>query len=92
MLPANKLAHYERLRRDFTTLLQELSVTWPKQDLKYVKEEVEYNEYGEALENLIAVGLKNGRGFTAGQIAQIEAMAAAMEMQDSPFLVQLRKA
>jgi hypothetical protein len=66
-------------------------VTWPKQDLKYVNEEVEYNEYGEALENLIAVGLKNGRGFTAGQIKQIEAMAMAMEIQDSPFLVQLRK-
>lgn len=84
--------HHNRLSKAFAPLLQDLSTTWPKEDLQYVREEVEYNEYGEALENLIAVGLQNNKGFSPVHIRQIEELATAMEMTDSPFLLQLRQA
>ncbi len=86
------LEHYTRLSQAFAPLLQDLSTTWPKEDLQYVREEVEHSEFGEALENLIAVGLQNNKGFNPVHIRQIEELAAAMEMMDSPFLLQLRQA
>ena len=85
------LEHYGRLSRAFAPLLQDLSATWPEEDLQYVREEVDHSEFGEALENLIAVGLQN-KGFSAMHIRQIEELAAAMEMTDSPFLLKLRQA
>ena len=84
------LAHYGRLERAFGDLLQELSATWPKQDLEYVREEVGHGECGDALENLIALGLRNGAGFSPDQARQVEALAAAMGMEDSAFLARLR--
>ncbi len=86
------LAHYNRLQQIFDGLLQDLSTVWLKQDLDYVREELEHGEYGDALENLVALGLHNGMGFDPDQAQQIEALAAAMGVEDSPFLVQLRKA
>ncbi len=86
-----ELAHYDRLQRAFDDLLQNLSAAWPKQDLDYVREEVGHGEYGDALENLIALGLRNAAGFSPGQVQQIEALAAAMGMEDSTFLAQLRE-
>ena len=83
--------HFESLRRAFAALLQELSAAWPEKDIDYVNEEVRYNEFGIALESLIALGLQNGCGFSSDQLQKIEAMAAAMEMEDSPFLVRLRQ-
>ena len=85
------LEHFARLSRAFAPLLQDLSATWPEKDLRYVREEVDHHEFGEALENLIAVGLRN-KGFSAGHVRQIEELAAAMEMTDSPFLLELRQA
>ena len=86
------IEHYNRLARAFAPLLQDLSAMWPKQDLNYAREEVEHFEFGEALENLIAVGLQNGKGFSLAHLEQIEELATAMEMTDSPFLLQLRQA
>lgn len=85
------LAHHDRLQRAFDGLLQDLSATWPKQDLDYVREELRHDEYGDALENLIALGLRNGAGFGPDQARQVESLAAAMEMEGSPFLAQLRE-
>jgi hypothetical protein len=84
------LAHYDRLQRAFDDLLQNLCTAWPKQDLDYVREEVGHGEYGDALENLIALGLRSGAGFSSEQARQVEALAAAMGMEDSTFLAQLR--
>ena len=86
------LEHYNRLSQAFAPLLQDLSTIWPKEDLQYVREEVDHTEFGEALENLIAVGLQNNKGFSPVHIRQIEELASAMEMTDSPFLLQLRQA
>lgn len=86
------LEHYTRLSQAFAPLLRDLSTTWLKEDLQYVREEVEHSEFGEALENLIAVGLQNNKGFSPIHIRQIEELAAAMDMTDSPFLLQLRQA
>jgi hypothetical protein len=83
-------AHFERVHRTFTSLLEELGQVWAKQDVAYVSDEVAYGEYGDALENLIAIGLRNGKGFVPSQVEQIEALAAAMGMGDSPFLMQLK--
>ena len=86
------LSHYDRLCDGFDHLLRDLAATWPATDIAYVREEVGYGEYGDALENLIALGLRSGRGFGPEQARQIEVLAAAMEMKDSSFLVQLREA
>jgi len=84
------LAHSDRVERAFANLLGELGHFWPKEDVDYVSEEVGHGEYGDALENLIALGLRNGKGFDPSHVKQIEALAAAMKMTDSPFLMQLR--
>ncbi len=81
-----------RLRQTFAALLQDLSATWPKHDVEYVREEVGYGVYDDALENLIAIGLRNGMGFTPDQVRQVKELALVMEMEDSPFIVQLPRA
>jgi hypothetical protein len=86
------LARADRVRRAFTRLLEALAHQWPKQDVEYVSDEVAHGEYGDALENLVAIGLRNGKGFDAAQARQIEALAAAMEMTDSPFVTRLMDA
>jgi hypothetical protein len=85
------LAPYDRLQRALGDLLQDLSAAWPKQDLDYVREEVGHGEYADALENLIALGLRNGAGFSPDQVRQVEALAAAMGIEGSTFLAQLRE-
>ena len=86
------LEHYNRLSQAFAPLLKDLSTKWAKEDLQYVREEVDHSEFGEALENLIAVGLQNNKGFSPTHIQQIEELAATMDMTNSPFLLQLRQA
>lgn len=83
-------AHLDRLRQNFTSLLRTLAATWPEQDIAYVREEIGHGEFGDALENLIALGLRNGQGFSLDHERRIEDLAAAMGMTESPFLVQLR--
>lgn len=86
------LAHFDRLRGGFARLLDDLLPAWPMEDdLKYVLESLDHNEYGEALENLIAVGLHNGVGFSPDQTRQVEVLAAAMEMGESPWMARLRE-
>lgn len=85
------LDHLHRLIRAFTALLDDLPATWPRKDIDYVREEVGYDEYEDALENLIALGLQPGHGFTADQISQIEHLAAMMGLRESPWLDQLRE-
>jgi hypothetical protein len=82
------LAHADRLQRAFASLLESLARRWLKQDVDCVSDEVAHGEYGDALENLVAIGLRNGKGFDPSQARQIEALAAAMQMTDSPFLTQ----
>ena len=89
MVDLDKLAH---LRKTCAALLQDLSTKWEKQDVEYVREEVGHGVYDDALENLIAIGLSNGIGFNASQTEQVQALASIMEMEDSPFLAQLRGA
>jgi hypothetical protein len=86
------LAHADRLQRAFASLLESLARRWLKQDVDYVSDEVAHGEYGDALENLVAIGLRNGKGFDAAQTRQIDALAAAMEMTDSPFVMRLMDA
>jgi hypothetical protein len=82
--------HYERLRQGFSVLLFDLSATWPEQDIAYVHDEVASSEFEDALENLIAIGLRDDKGLTADHARQIEALAAAMGIRSSPFLARLR--
>ncbi len=84
--------NFDRLRTAFDSLLGDLADTWPTKDIEYVREEVGYGEYGDALENLVALGSRSGNGFGPEQLRQIEALAAAMHMRSSPLLVQLREA
>lgn len=87
------LAHFDRLREGFAQLLDDLLPAWPMEDdIEYVLEFLDHAEYGEALENLIAIGLHNGVGFSPDQTRQVEALAAAMEMEASPWMARLREA
>ena len=85
------LAYYDRLQRAFNDLFQTLSATWPKPDLDYVREVVGQGEYGDALENLVALGLRNGAGFNRDQTRQVEALAATMSMEHGVLLARLRE-
>lgn len=85
-------AHFDRLHEGFAQLLGDLLPVWPMEDdIEYVLESLDHNEYGEALENLIAVGLHNGVGFSPDQARQVEVLAAAMEMGESPWMARLRE-
>ncbi len=86
------LVHADRVQQVFMSLLEALAHRWPKQDVDYVSDVVAHGEYGDALENLVAIGLRNGKGFHPSQARQVEALATAMEMTDSPFLAQLKVA
>lgn len=87
------VAHYKRLDEDFGRLLDDIRQAWPDEtDVGYCAEFVEHKEFGEALENLIAIGLRNGVGFSPDQVRQMEALAAAMGMETSPFVARLQEA
>ena len=74
-----EVSHFDRLRRDFVHVLEDLLLTWPMEDdIAYIREYLDQDEYGEALENLIAVGLHNGVGFNADQVRSVEAIASTI--------------
>jgi hypothetical protein len=52
----------QELNFDFAKLLADLSQTWTTRDIAYVQDIVSHAEYGEALENLVAIGQRNGKG------------------------------
>ena len=67
----------------FASLLADLSKTWPARDIAYVQDIVSHAEYGEALENLVAIGQRNGEGFSPDQLRRISVIGAAMGMEQS---------
>jgi hypothetical protein len=83
---------HDDLHQAFSDLLQVLSTSWPDDDLAYIREELSHGEYGDALENTIALGIQRDFHFDARQVATITKLATAMGMLDSPFLTTLRKA
>ena len=64
----------------FNQLLADLSETWSIADIADVCDIVTHAEYGEALENLIALGVSNGTEFDRGLIQRLEGIAAPMGM------------
>ena len=80
------------LRGRLNSLLEGLSANWPDHDLAYIREEVGHGEYGDAWENLVALGLRNGAGFDRDQVRKIQAIGEAMDLRDSPLLLALRNA
>lgn len=82
--------NHTRLQEAFAELLSMLDGAWPEADVAYVREEVGHGEYGDALDNLIAIGLNNDCGFDRRQRELIETLADAMHLTDSEFLAELR--
>ena len=83
--------HLDVMRQELSALLEDLLPSWPMEDdLEYVREYLDHGEYGEALDNLIAVGLRNGVGFDSRQVRRAEAIAEAMGMQNSAAVTELR--
>ena len=74
---------YQNMDYCFAKLFEDLSKTWPTRDIAFVQELVSHSEYGEAMENLLALGAKNGKGFTKGQLAAIAGMCAKMGLDTS---------
>jgi hypothetical protein len=79
------------LRAAFDTLLRALEETWPAASIAYVREEVGHREYGEALENLMALALRDGHTLDPGAFAKVEQLATRMGLEDSPHLLALRR-
>jgi len=69
---------YQDIESQFARLLGDLGGTWARQDIVYVQDLIGHAEYGEALDNLIAIGRNAGHPFSGGQMAQIQALARAM--------------
>ncbi len=61
------ISHLARMHEALTAIVQDLSITWPKHDIACVEEEIGHREYGDALENLTAFSLQNGRGFNSSR-------------------------
>ena len=73
-------------------LLQELLQTWPADDdLSCVRVYLDHGEYEEALDNLIAVGLR-GAGSTPDQVRCVTDLATFMGVEDLPRLRQMHDA
>lgn len=51
---------------------------------------VDHNEGGEALDELIAIGLKNRLGFTEEQVKKVEIIVDTMEITDLFWVKKLR--
>jgi hypothetical protein len=74
----SNFAPYQNLDFAFFKLFEALSSTWSKSDIQFVNDLVSHAEYGEALENLVAIGRQNGKSFTDGQTRMIADIAAKM--------------
>lgn len=86
------LDHFD-IGKSLTRLLEDLLLTWTEdEDIKHVREYLDHAEYGEALDNLIAVGLSNGVGFDRDQLERVNGLATAMGMTDAAAMVQSPKA
>ena len=77
------------VRRMFCDLLEDLSATWPSDQVAYVRDEVDHGEFGDALENAIALAGKHDLHFDDRQLATVFALAKAMDMLDSPWVAKL---
>lgn len=82
--------HMRHLREGFAALLAELAPHWPAASMEYVREEVGHQEFGEALENLLALTRRDGHRLSPSALRQVEDLAAAMDLSDLPRLVRLR--
>jgi hypothetical protein len=79
------------LRAAFDALLRTLEGTWPAASIAYVREEIGHREYGEALENLMALGLRDGHPLDAAARREVEHLATRMGLEKSPHLLALRR-
>lgn len=86
-----KPSRYADLRAAFDALLSGLEPVWPAASLSYVREEVARDEYGEALENLAALALREGHALDAAALRRIETLAARTGLEGSPHLAALRQ-
>ena len=71
-------ASYRKLDYAFADLLADLSKSWPSIDVAYVQDIVAHAEYGDALENLVAMAANNGRNFSSCQTEKLRGMCVLM--------------
>jgi hypothetical protein len=85
------LVKLEAVRLSFIDLLDVLSSSWPAGDIAEVREDIDYGEYGLALENMIAIAEHYGRTFDDRQTETVLALATSMKMLGSPWVAKLRQ-
>ena len=85
------IAKSVRIEQLFGVLFEDLSKTWSESDLAAPRHFVDHNEGGEALDELIAIGLKRNLGFSLEQIKQVEVLVEMMEMKDLLWVDELRR-
>jgi hypothetical protein len=81
---------YQNLDFAFVQLFEGLSKSWASSDLKEVRDLVSHAEYGEALDNLVAIGAQNGKGFSKDQLSRISDLCATMGLDPSSMLKRLQ--
>jgi hypothetical protein len=79
----------KRILDAFAILINELAPLCVTRDLEHIRKEVYHGVYDDALENLIAIGLKHGSGFTIDQSERIEYLAMEIGLTESIWLDQL---
>jgi hypothetical protein len=81
---------YQKLDFAFGQVLGDLSKSWSSADVAYVRDILAHAEYGEALENLIALGVGNGTTFDAALMAKLNDIGSAMGMDADGILSTAR--
>lgn len=81
---------HARLRTAFDALLLELDGSWPREALDDLREDLAHAEFGEALENLVALAMREGHPLDSSARRQVEHLAASIGLENSPHVARWR--
>ena len=72
---------YQDLSFGFAKLLEDLSASWAAGDVDFLRELVAQGEFGEAMDNLVALAGDSGRALSAAQSAAVAALCSQMGLR-----------
>jgi hypothetical protein len=81
-----EFAPYQKLEVASSEIFADLSKTWPSADIAYLRDIVAHAEYGDALENLIALGVAKATAFGPGLMRRLEGIGSAMGVDTAAVL------
>jgi len=72
----NLITHYAELTEKFNDLITDLR--WSENDISYIRDIIEYNEFEDALSVLLAIASQNRYTFSSDEIEKIEELEEIM--------------